>query len=71
LAQLRQVKNEFDDKGAQILLVGIGSEKETETYRKTYAPEFPMVYDPERGLYRAFQLQQTSLMKMASASLFV
>jgi len=66
---LRQVKNEFDEKGAQILLVGIGSEKETETYRKTYAPEFPMVYDPERRLYQAFQLKQTSLLKMTSASL--
>jgi peroxiredoxin len=71
LAQLRQVKNEFDEKGAQILLVGIGSEKETETYRKTYAPEFPMVYDPERRLHQAFQLKQTSLLKMTSASLLL
>ena len=68
---MRQVKNEFDEKGAQILLAGIGSEKEAETYRKTFASEFPMVYDPERRLYEAFQLKQTSLLKMASASLLL
>ena len=30
-----------------------------------------MVYDPERRLYEAFQLKQTSLLKMASASLLL
>ena len=63
------MKNEFDEKGAQILLVGIASEKEAEAYRKTFAPEFPMVCDPERRLYQAFKLKQTSLLKMASPSL--
>ena len=66
---MRQVKDKFDEKGAQILLVGIASEKEAEAYRKTFAPELPMVYDSERRLYRAFRLKQTTLLKMASPSL--
>ena len=65
------MKNEFDEIQAQILLVAIGSEKEAETYRKTFAPEFPMVCDPEGRLYQAFQVKQTRLLKMISASLFI
>lgn len=69
--QLRHAKSRFDEKGAQILLVGMGNVEQTNTFRKTFAPEFPMVCDPDRSLYQAYQLKQAGLFQLASPSLFV
>lgn len=70
MAQLRRAKSRFDEKGAKILLVGMGNVEQTETFRRTFAPEFSMVCDPDRRLYRAYQLKQTGLFQLASPSLF-
>ena len=70
MAQLRHTKSKFDEKGVQILLVGMGTMEQAETFRKTFAPEFSMVCDPEARLYRAYQLKRTGLLQMASPLLF-
>ena len=68
---MRRAKKKFDEKGAKILLVGMGNVEQTQTFRKTYAPEFSMVCDPDRRLYRAYRLKRTGLFQLASPSLFV
>ena len=70
MAQLRHTKPRFDEKGVQILLVGMGSTAQSETFRKTFAPEFSMVCDPDRRLYRAYQLKKTGFLQLVSPSLF-
>ncbi len=67
---MRQTKSRFDEKGVQILLVGMGTREQAETFRETFAPEFSMVCDPEARLYRAYQLKRTGLFQLASPSLF-
>ena len=67
---MRRAKSSFENKKAKILLVGMGNVEQTETFRRTFAPEFSMVCDPDRRLYRAYQLKQTGLFQLASPSLF-
>lgn len=71
MAQLRQAKSRFDNIGAQIILVGMGDREQTEIFRRTFAPEFSIVCDPERRLYQAFGLKRAGLFQMASPSMFV
>jgi alkyl hydroperoxide reductase subunit AhpC len=71
VAQLRQAKSRFDNIGAQIILVGMGDREQTEIFRRTFAPEFSIVCDPERRLYQAFGLKRAGLFQMASPSMFV
>ena len=68
---MRQTKKEFDQKGARILLVGMGNREQAETFRKTFAPEFSIVSDSERRLYQAYELKRTGLFQLASPSLLV
>ena len=68
---MRQAKKKFDKKGARILLVGMGDREQAETFRKTFAPEFSIVSDPERRLYQAYELKRTGLFQLASPSLLV
>jgi peroxiredoxin len=70
VAQLRHTKSRFDEKGMLILLVGMGTIEQTETFRKTFAPEFSMVCDPEARLYRTYQLKRAGLFQLASPLLF-
>jgi len=68
---LRRTKSQFDEKGAQILLVGMGNREQAETFRKTFAPEFSIICDPERRLYQAYELKRAGLLQLASPSLWV
>ena len=71
MAQLRQTKSRFDKIGAQIVLVGMGDREQTETFRGSFAPEFTIVCDPERRLYKAYGLKRAGLFQLASPSMFI
>lgn len=71
MAQLRHTKSRFDKIGAQIILVGMGNREQTETFRKTFAPELSIVCDPERRLYQAYELKRAGLFQMAAPSMLV
>lgn len=61
--QLHRSKSLFDDAGARIVLVGMGSVEETEAFKSKFDLSFPMVSDPDRELYNIFQI---GFMSMAS-----
>lgn len=71
MAQLRQSKKAFDDQGVQVVLVGLGTAEQSEVFRKEQKVPFPIVCDPERQLYQAFELKRTRLRRLASPSLLV
>lgn len=58
MAQLRQTKDSFDAAGAQVVLVGMGTRDETAAFAKRFAVPFPLVCDPDKKLYRAFELKR-------------
>ena len=56
MAQLRSQKKRFDESGARLLLVGMGTPQESAAFAAKYDVPFPIVADSKRRLYRAFAL---------------
>jgi peroxiredoxin len=56
VAQLRRQKERFEDAGAQVLLVGMGTPPETAAFASQFDVPFPIVADSKRRLYRTFEL---------------
>ena len=55
---MRRNKQRFDQVGAQLLLVGMGTPQETAAFAEKFDVPFPMAADPKRTLYRAFDLER-------------
>jgi peroxiredoxin len=62
VAQLRRAKKRFDASGARVLIVGMGTREQTEEFRQQFKVPFPMVCDPEKLLYQAFDIGRMSLL---------
>jgi peroxiredoxin len=71
VAQLRREKEAFDRLGAGVVLVGLGSVEETAAFREQFKVPFQMIADPEKRLFRAFGLKQTSVGSLFSAKMLV
>ena len=68
MAQLRLKKQHFDQAGAQVVLVGMGTPEESATFEKKFDIPFPLISDPKRQLYGAFELKQVSALELLSPS---
>jgi peroxiredoxin len=66
---LRQHKDRFEDIGARVLLVGMGSTEEAEEFRKRFDLPFSIVCDPDRKLYKQFTLQRMKPWDLLSPAL--
>jgi peroxiredoxin len=60
VAQLRRAKSRFDDIGAQVVLVGMGTPEESTSFKEKFGVPFPIISDPEKQVYRAFDLKRLS-----------
>jgi peroxiredoxin len=69
VAQLRREKEAFDQLGAQVVLVGLGSVAETAAFKQRFAAPFTMIADPEKRLFKAFGLKQASTGSLLSAKM--
>ena len=58
MAQLRRARDRFDQAGARVVLVTMGTPAESGAFAREHAVPFEMVCDPERKLYQAFDLEQ-------------
>jgi peroxiredoxin len=54
-----------------VVLVGLGARDEAEAFQKEYAPHFPVICDPDKELYRAYNLSRGTLASMASPGVFI
>ncbi len=61
--QLRRNKNLFDRAGARVVMVGMGTVEQTAAFKRKFDIPYAMASDPERKLYRKFQI---GFMPMAS-----
>jgi peroxiredoxin len=68
VAQLRRNKNSFANAGAQVVLVGMGTPSESAEFAAKFNVPFPIVADPEKKLYRKFELKQMSTLGFFSPS---
>jgi peroxiredoxin len=68
VAQLRQEKSRFDKAGAQVVLVGMGTPEQSAAFGKQFDVPFPILSDPRKELYRAFELKRMSALGFLSPS---
>jgi peroxiredoxin len=68
VAQLRRSKNSFAKAKAQVVLVGMGTLLESAEFAAKFNVPFPIVADPEKKLYRKFELNQMSTLEFFSPS---
>lgn len=54
--QLRRNKSLFDRAGARVVLVGMGTVEQTAAFKRKFDIPYAMVSDPERKLYRKYQI---------------
>ncbi len=68
---MRRRKDGFDELGARVVLVGLGTVEETADFRAKFDMPFEMIADPGKRLYRAFGLKQASTGKLLSPGMAV
>ena len=66
---MRRNKNSFAKAGAQVVLVGMGTPSESAEFAAKFNVAFPIVADPQKKLYRQFELKQMSTLGFFSPSL--
>ena len=65
---MRRNKNSFAKAGAQVVLVGMGTLSESAEFAAKFNVPFSIVSDPEKKLYRKFELKQMSTLGFFSPS---
>jgi len=68
---LRREKETFDQLGARVVLVGLGSVADTADFKERFDVPFTMVADPQKRLFEAFRLKQASAGSLLSAKMLV
>ena len=66
---MRDKADDFEKARAQVVLIGMGSPKESEEFLKRFQVPFSMVCDPERKLYDLYGLKRMGLLDFLSPSL--
>ena len=66
---MRREEKAFDQLGARVVLVGLGSVEETAAFKKRFKVPFTMIADPEKRLFKAFRLKQASTGSLVSAKM--
>ena len=65
---MRRNKKSIEKAGAQVVLVGMGTPSESAEFAAKFNVPFPIVADPEKKLYRKFELKQMSTLGFFSPS---
>lgn len=55
---MRRQKNHFAETGAQVVLVGMGTVEASAAFKEKFDIPFPIIADPNRKLYQAFDLKR-------------
>lgn len=71
MAQLRTKADQFQQVGANVVLVGLGTPEETADFRTRFHVPFPMIADPQKKLFTTFQLKQAATGSLFSVGMAV
>ncbi|MBF0555530.1 MAG: redoxin domain-containing protein [Nitrospirae bacterium] len=64
--QLHREKDRLEGLGIKIILVGMGTPKQAEAFRKNYSPSFVIICDPRKVLYKAYGLIEAGITGIVS-----
>jgi peroxiredoxin len=71
VAQLRRREAAFTRLGARVVLVGLGTVRETEIFKTRFDVPFDMLSDPQRRLFKAFELRRGTPSELLSVGTVV
>ncbi|MBF0555976.1 MAG: redoxin domain-containing protein [Nitrospirae bacterium] len=63
---MHREKDRFDSIGVTVILVGMGTPRQAEAFRKNHAPSFTIICDPRKILYKAYGLSQAGITGIVS-----
>lgn len=64
-------REKFSDAGFNVVFVGLGTPEQAEQFREEFSLSFPIICDPQKELYRMYDLGRSTVANMASASLLL
>ena len=68
---MRDKADDFEKVLARVVLVGMGSPKESKAFLKRFRIPFPMICDPKQTLYGAYGLKRMGILGFISPSLAI
>jgi peroxiredoxin len=71
VAQLRTRRAEFEQAGAEVVLVGMGTPVECAAFLRKFEIPFPMIADSRQALYRQFHLKRMSPLEAFSPTVAI
>ena len=63
---MRRHEEDFQRIGARVVLVGLGTTEETAAFRDQFQVPFTLIADPERHLFKAFDLKRAGAAALLS-----
>ncbi|MEO5357462.1 MAG: redoxin domain-containing protein [Nitrospirae bacterium YQR-1] len=68
---MHRERRHFDALGINIILVGMGTLKQAELFRKVHGITFTIICDPHKNLYRAYQLHSAGVTGIVSPRVLI
>jgi peroxiredoxin len=69
--QLHNARKQFDEKGFQVVLAGLGMAEQAENFRAEFDLSFPIICDPQKDLYGQFGLGRGGVFSLASPAVLL
>jgi peroxiredoxin len=69
--QLHSAREQFIEKGWQVVLVGLGTPEQAEKFRAEFTLSFPIICDPQKDLYGQFGLGRGGVSSLASPAVLL
>ena len=69
--QLHREHKKFSEAGFNVVLVGLGTPEQAEQFRTDFSLSFPIICDPDKDLYRLYDLKRGTVASMARASVLL
>lgn len=69
--QLHNARNNFEERGVKIVLVGLGTPEQAEKFRTEFSLSFPVICDPRKEVYRQFGLGRGGVASVASPAVLL
>jgi peroxiredoxin len=69
--QLHNARKDFDEAGLQVVLVGLGTAEQAGKFRAEFSLLFPIICDPQKELYRRYNLGRGGVSSLASPAVLL
>jgi len=69
--RLHNARKKINEAGFNIFLVGLGTQKQAEKFREEFSLSFQIICDPQKELYRMYDLKGGTIADVASPSILL